>query len=165
MLLNQHCDRRLQKKNRFPKEFLSPSIFLFTRLRSFLLHLRFNSDTPIRVKTRREATSHYRYRLIPRSVLNERPRSAVLSSLFVRSPVKCHLLPAGADSHGGPSKFIDNYYSRYIASYFRSFSSLFKPRIARFCFSCQKVACDRQKFCFPKTRRSQDYSTLLVRIL
>lgn len=154
------------KKKRFPREFLSPSIFLFTHLRSFLLHLRFNSDTPIRVKTRREATSHYRYRLIPRSVLNERPRSAVLSSLFVRSPVKCHLLPAGADSHGGPSKFIDNYCSRYIAPHFRSFSSLFKPRTARSCFSCQKVACDRWRFCFPRTRRSQDYySTLLIRIL
>lgn len=122
-------DSKKKKKNVFLKNF--PFSHL-PAVRSFLLHLRLNSDSPIRrVKTRRKATSHYRYRLISRSVLNERPRSAiVLSSLFVRSPVKCHLLPAGADSHGDPSEFIDNYCSRYIVPHFRSFSSLFKPRTA-----------------------------------
>lgn len=140
-----------KKKNVFLKNCHLLPFSLLLAFRSSLPHLRFNSDTPIRrVKTRREPTSHYRYRLIPRSVLNERPRSAVvLSSLFVRSSVKCHLLPAGADSHDDPSEFTDNYYSRYIAPHFRSFSSLFKPRAAH---------------SWEVTRRSRDhYSTICAR--
>lgn len=67
--------------------------------RSPFIRLRFNDDTPAcRLRRQREAISHYRYRLIPRSVLDERPRSARPFIPFVRPVVKRHPLPAGADA-------------------------------------------------------------------
>lgn len=66
-------------------------------------------------KGKGEATSHYRYRLIRWSILNERYRSACSFILFhAVLSFKCHQLPAGADSQKDHRAHRYNYCFRYL---------------------------------------------------